>query len=71
MSTMDSDRFDHVTVADEDAYSVLVARNLPVLRVEQSLPNGGRAIIWRNEPTDSERSAAEALMNGTAPSHGW
>ena len=71
MAAMNRDQLDHVTVADEVAYSVLVARNLPVLRVEQWLPNGARSVIWRNEPTDTQRTAAEALLSGTVPSHGW
>ena len=71
MTAMDSACLDYVTVADEEAYFVLVARNLPVLRVEQWLPNGARTITWRNEPTDVEKATAEALINGRAPSHGW
>lgn len=68
---MDSDRLGHVTVNWDEAYSALVAHCLPVLRVEKSLPAGGVAIIWRNEPTQADREKADRLLRGVAASHVW
>jgi hypothetical protein len=64
-----SDRLDAVTVSDDEAYTCLVAYNLPVLRVEQQEPNGPRCIIWRNPPTEEQQAKAIELV-GTA-SHAW
>lgn len=66
---MDSDRLDHVTVADESAYSCLIAHGLPVLRVEVSKPNGNLTVTWRNEPTPEQREHANRLIIGTVPVH--
>jgi hypothetical protein len=64
-----SDRLNAVTVSDDEAYTCLVAYNLPVLRVEQQEPNGPRCIIWCNPPTDDQQAKAMELV-GTA-SHSW
>lgn len=64
-----SDLLDHVTVSDDSAYAVLVAYSLPVLRVEEQLPNGPRCIIWRNPPSEAQQARAIELIG--AANHSW
>jgi hypothetical protein len=66
-----SDRLDHVTVADEEAFSCLVAHSLPVLRVEKSLPHGSLCVIWRNCPSPEQQLRANRLIRGQVPTHSW
>lgn len=69
MAALGSDRLSHVTVADEEAYTALVAHCLPILRVEKSLPAGNRCVIWRNEPRPDEQMKANRLIG--AATHAW
>lgn len=69
MPAMNSDRVDHVTVADEEAYSCLLGHGLPVLRVEISRPSGQVIVTWRNPPTAEHQAKANSLFQGTAPTH--
>ena len=71
MAALESDRLDHVTVSDNEAYSCLVAHSLPVLRVEKHLPGDSVTVIWRNPPTPEQQLAANRLMNGVVPTHSW
>lgn len=66
---MESDRLDHVTISDDEAYSCLVAHCLPVLRVERSRPAGTLAVIWRNPPTPEQQMRANRLIG--AAGHAW
>lgn len=71
MAALESDRLGEVTVSDDEAYSVLVAHCLPVLRVEVAQPLGRITVIWRNPPTTLQRETATRLLSGVAASHAW
>ena len=71
MAAQESDRLDHVTIADEPAYSCLIGHGLPVLRVEKQLPAGTLAVVWRNEPTPEQQMQANRLIRGVVPTHSW
>lgn len=70
-SALPSDRLDHVTVSDDEAYSCLIGHNLPVRAVERQLPEGSLCVIWRNEPTPEQQLAANRLVRGVVPTHAW
>ena len=71
MTAMHSDGLDHVTVADEEAYSCLIGHCLPVLRVEIQRPSGQVSVIWRNPPTPDQQERADSLLRGIVPSHAF
>lgn len=71
MTAMDSDRLDHVTVSDDEAYSCLLGHGLPVLRVEFSRRSDQVIVTWRNPPTSGQQERAASLLLGTVPSHAF